>query len=112
MKYLLGVNEITEILEHWNATPANSYRGSAYGENHNRLLLQPMSMDLADQTLNKIKNDIPLFANLQNDAIQVLSEDLGNDKKEIYIAVGSVLIPLATTDKSNYSGDTFYANAQ
>ncbi|MCH2003627.1 MULTISPECIES: hypothetical protein [Acinetobacter] len=112
MSYQLGEQEIAEILEHWNATPANSYRGSGYGENHNRLLFQPMSIDLADQTLNKIKKDIPLFANLPSDTIQVVSEDLGNDKKQIYLAVGTALIPLATSDQSNYSGDMFYANAQ
>ncbi|HCA5286838.1 hypothetical protein ACG9XL_17340 [Acinetobacter nosocomialis] len=112
MKYELGEQEIAEILEHWNSTPANSYRGSGYGENHNRLLFQPMSVDLADQTLNKLKNDIPMFANLPSDTIQILSEDLANDKKQFHLSVGSVLIPLSTTDNSNYSGDTIYANAQ
>lgn len=112
MKYLLSVEEITDILNHWNSTKANAYRGSSYGENHNRILFQSMSMDQADWILAKLKQDIPLFASLDSDTLQILSEDLGNDVKRIHIAVGSVEIPIATTNSSNYMGDTFSANAQ
>lgn len=112
MKYLLGVNEITEILDHWQNTPANAYRGSSYGEDHNRLLLQTMSTDIADDFLDKLKADIPLLANLGRDTLSILSEDIGNDKKQIYLSVGPVLLPLATADSSNYQGETFNANAQ
>ena len=112
MKYLLNSQEVSDILDHWANTPANSYRGSRYGENFSRLPFQTMSTDIADQLLDKIKGDIPLFANLNSDDLQVLSEDLGFDKKRIYIAVGNVVIPIATADTKNIEGDTFNANAQ
>lgn len=112
MKYLLGVKEITEILEHWQNTKANAYRGSSYGEDHSKLLLQAMSTDLADQYLSKLKQDIPLLANLDSDTLSIWSEDLGHDTKRIYLSVGSVLLEIATADTSNYQGETFNANAQ
>jgi hypothetical protein len=112
MKYLLGVKEITAILDHWQNTPVNAYRGSSYGEDHNKLLLQTMSEDIADDYLSKLKRDIPLLANLDSDTLSILSEDIGHDTKRIYLSVGSVLLPIATADTSNYQGETFYANAQ
>lgn len=112
MRYLLGVSEITQILEHWNNTRANSYRGSSYGHNHEKLKLQIMSEDIADQYLSKLKNDIPILATLDSDTLSIWSEDLNNDTKQIYLSVGSVVIPIATADTSNYQGETFYANAQ
>lgn len=112
MKYILNEDEVERILQHWNGTPANSYRGSRYGQSHNRVLFQPMSEDSADRILDKITTDIPLFANLDSELLQILSEDLGNDKKRIHIAVGEVVIPIATTDTSNYTGDTFHPDAQ
>lgn len=112
MKYLIGEEEVKNILDHWNSTPANSYRGSSYGESHNRVLFQSMSAEVADQIIADIKQDIPLFANLDSDSLTVLSEDLGNDKKQIYISIGQVMIPIATADTSNYTGDTFNAYAK
>lgn len=112
MKYVLGEEEVRAILDHWNSTPANAYRGSSYGESHSKMLFQSMSTDLADQIIDQIKTDIPLFANLNSDTLQILSEDLGNDKKRIYIAVGEVLIPISTVDTSNSLGDMYFANAQ
>lgn len=112
MSWRLDEAEIVSILEHWNGTKANAYRGSGYGENHNRMLFQNMSMDHADQIIDKIKQDIPLFANLDSETLKVMSEDLENDVKAIYIVVGSAEIMIGTTDNSNYTGDTFYANAQ
>lgn len=112
MRYLLGTSEIAAILDHWQRTSANAYRGSSYGEDHNKLLLQPMSADIADQYLSKLKADIPLLATLDSNTLAVYSEDLGHDKKRIYLSVAGVLLPLATADSSNYQGETYDANAQ
>lgn len=112
MKYLLGTSEIAAILDHWQNTPANAYRGSSYGEDHKKLLLKPMNTDIADQYLSKLKADIPLLASLNSDTLAIYSEDIGHDKKRIHLSVGGVLIPIATADTSNYQGETYDANAQ
>lgn len=112
MKYTLTDKEIADMLEHWNGTPANSYRGSSYGEAINRTLFQDMSADAADKIISDLKEDIPLLANLDSDALSVLSENIGPDKKQIYIAIGTVVIPIATSDTSNYLGDTYNAQAK
>ncbi|RLL18992.1 hypothetical protein [Acinetobacter chengduensis] len=113
MKYLLNETEIKEIIEHWLNTPANSIRGSGYGERTNRILFNEMSMDVADFILDKIKQDIPLFASLSSDELQVLSEDLGHDKKRIYISIGTVVVPISPEESNtNYTGDSANAYAQ
>jgi hypothetical protein len=115
MKYLLTEEEITEILQHWKSTPANSYRGSGYGESNKKVLFQAFSEDTADTIISKIQEDIPLFASLSSTELAVYTEDLGFDKKRIHISVGGVILALAETEDSqldNYTGDTFNANAQ
>lgn len=112
MKYTLNNKNVADMLEHWNSTPANSYRGSSYGESINRILFQEMSAEVADQIISDLKEDIPLLASLDSDALSVLSEDIGPDKKQIYLAIGTVIIPIATSDTSNYLGDTYNAQAK
>lgn len=112
MKYTLNEKQVAEMLEHWNGTPANSYRGSSYGESINRVLFQDMSAEVADKIIADIKEDIPLLANLDSDALSILSEDIGPDKKQIYISIGTIIIPIATSDTSNYLGDTYNAQAK
>ena len=113
MKYMLSTEEIAAMLDHWLNTPANSIRGSSYGEKTNRILFQDMSVDAADMIIDKIKEDIPLFASLSSDELQILSEDLGHDKKRIYISVGTFMLPISSDESNtNYTGDSVNANAQ
>lgn len=113
MKYLLNEGEIREILEHWLNTPANSIRGSSYGERTNRILFTEMSVDAADFILDKLKEDVPLFASLSSDELKILEEDIGNDKKRFHLSVGNVVLPISSDESnSNYTGDTVNANAQ
>ena len=112
MKYLLSEQEIRGILEHWLNTPANSIRGSSYGEKTNRILFSEMSVDAADFIFDKLKEDVPLFASLSSDELKIMEEDIGNDKKRFHISVGNVVLPISDESNSNYTGDTVNENAQ
>lgn len=113
MRYLLTSSDVQAMLEHWKSTKANSYRGSSYGNNNAALILRPMSDDIADDLLDKIKADILPLANLGTDQLNIYSEDIAVDKKRIYVGVGwSIMIALAEIDTSNYTGDTINANAR
>lgn len=113
MKYLLNSDDINNILEHWLGTPANSYRGSRYGEKNNRILFKEMSADVANEILDKLKEDVPIFTSFDSNVLQIYSEDIGHDKKRIYLSVGTLMIPIGTTTGDvNYTGDTVNVGAQ
>lgn len=111
MNTVLALQEAKQIIVHWLNTPVNGYYGQSYGADLNSLLLQPMTARTADQLLAKLKRDIPLLSNLNSDQLSVRELVLGHDKKQLFIALGDVYIPLEKTNIIT-SGETYNANAQ
>ncbi|ENV88216.1 hypothetical protein ACE5JW_11815 [Acinetobacter radioresistens] len=108
----LRVEQIQAMIEHWLDTPANAYYGSSYGADLRKLLFVPMHTEAADSFLDKMKEDIPLLADLDSNALSIVSEDIDHDKKHFYIQLGSIVIPLGTKQESNLTGETYNAFAQ
>lgn len=111
MNTVIALNDAKEMIIHWLNTPVNSYYGQSYGADLASLLLMPMTSRTADQLLDKLKRDIPLFANLDSDQLSIRELSIGHDKKQIVLALGNIYIPLELSS-SNQTGETYNANAQ
>lgn len=104
--------QIKRILDHWVNTPPNGYIGVNYGRNLAERLLKAIDEDDADQIIQWIKEDIPLFKNLNSNQLSIYSENNGIDQKYYFIKVGEISIQLPTIYELNaISGDTYDANA-
>ena len=112
MSYAFKSEQIKNIIEHWLYNPPNGYIGVNYGRNLAEILLRPMTEETANQIINWMKEDIPLFAPLSSDQLSIQSESFDYDKKRFYIKIGQILIPLVSPNTNNLQGDTFNANAQ
>lgn len=112
MSYPLTVENTIKIVNHWlNARP-NGYIGVNYGRNWQEILLKPMTEDSADLILQWMREDIPLFRGLPADKLNLRSRAIDIDKKEFFIEIGTILIPLPSqADLRNPTGDTYDANA-
>lgn len=112
MNYILTPAQIKTILEHWLNTPPNGYIGVNYGRNLSETLLKSLSIDSSDIILQWIKEDIPLFKYLTDDELKISYENVGIDKRNYFLQVGQVIVPLQKQTPTDPEGDTFYANAQ
>ena len=101
------------MIEHWLTTPPNSYYGLSYGADIMPLLMQPLSMLVADSFMAKMKTDIPVLQKLSADALSLRAENIGFDKKMIYIQLGTILIEMGESIQTETTtGGTFDANAK
>ena len=112
MSYTFNAEDVKKIIEHWLYTPSNGYIGVNYGRNLAEILLRPMTDDTAIQILQWLKEDIPLFAQLDQSQLNIMSQDIDYDKKRFFIQIGQVIIPLVAPSPNTSQGATFYANAQ
>lgn len=112
MSYQLTVEDIKKIVNHWLSARPNGYIGVNYGRNWHEILLKPMTQDSADLILQWMREDIPLFRGLPTEKLNIKSRPIDFDKKEFFIAIGSILIELPSqADLRNPTGDTYDANA-
>ncbi len=82
---MLDHQDLIQILEHWLSTPANMYYGQSYGADLNAFLLVPMTENLANQFIDKLKRDIPMLANVD---INLWQEDNSFEQKKLYLEIG------------------------
>ncbi|HCH7478733.1 TPA: hypothetical protein NM870_003361 [Acinetobacter baumannii] len=112
MSYQLTVENVIKIVNHWLSARPNGYIGVNYGRNWQEILLKPMTEDSADLILQWMREDIPLFRGLPTNTLNIKSRTIDIDKKEFFIEIGSILIPLPSqADLRNPTGDTYDANA-
>jgi hypothetical protein len=103
--------DLVAMINHWMATPVNFYFGSSYGADLASLLLRPLSEPIADEFLAKLKQDIPVLSGLGDSQLSLVSESVGFDQKNIFIQVGTILIPLPTQIKATPTGETYRVDA-
>jgi hypothetical protein len=113
MSLKLTAEDIIKIVLHWFYTQPNGYVGVSYGRNWHEILLKPMTEDSADIILQWMREDIPLFKDLSQAELSVVSRPISLDQKEFFISVGELIIPMpSTADLKKFNqGDQFDANA-
>lgn len=108
---IFEARDVVEMVRHWLATPPNGFFGSGYGADLATLLLNPLSAPVADSFLNKLRQDIPLLA-MAGDAVSVVSTSSGFERVQIFLKVGSVLLPLEAQNQPAAGGEVFRVDAQ
>lgn len=101
------------MIEHWLACEPNAYHGLSYGSDKQALLMQPLSNPIADQFMAKMKTDIAILQKLPSSVLSLEAENIGFDKKMIYIRLGEIFIEVGQSISTNVNtGGTFDANAK
>lgn len=85
--------DIQAMVTHWLGSPPNAYLGSSYGANLDGLVQSAMSTAAADAVIAKLRDDIPVLAQLPPDQVELLGEQVGPDQIRLAIGVaGSVVL--------------------
>lgn len=108
----ITTQDLLPMLEDWLLTPVNGYFGSGYGADLASLLLRPLSAPIADEFLNKLKRDIPIFGQLSASDLSIESDDIGFETKQIYLRLNDIAINLnKVADQISATGETFDVDA-
>jgi len=88
--------QLQAMVQHWLATPAGAYLGSAYGHNLPALLQQPMQQAGygADEVLAKLRHDIPLLAVLPPETIHLYAHALDTQQQQVFLDMAGHTVPL------------------
>lgn len=91
---MITTQKIVDMIEHWLRTPPNAYLGSEYGAPLNELLLNPLSTNVADSFIEKLRKDIPALNQLSGEHFGIYSTTSGFEKRIVVLEVGNVEIEL------------------
>lgn len=80
-KFILGQ------IHHWIHTPQNAYLGSNYGMDVYQYLHKPMTHQMADEIIAKMRADIPVLNGVAEDGLNIHARNDGFDSKIIVIEV-------------------------
>lgn len=92
----LTASDIQAAVSHWLHTPPNSYLGSSYGAPLADLLMQPLSAGIGDALIAKLREDIPIIRNMDQNLVGLFSRNVGPDRVELFIEVAGVMIEVPT----------------
>ncbi len=115
---MITAPNLIAMFDYWFNTPCNSIFGQGFGADRTELFLKPEDTPIADNFLNKLKRDLPIFADLSSEQLSVEVEKDGFDVVMIYVRLGNILIELGKPADSigalsrTPTGETFDANAQ
>lgn len=110
---MIDQTRVAKMIEHWLGTPPNGYYGLSYGADIMPLLMQPLSKPVADQFMQKMKQDIPVLEKLSANTLSLFSENIAFEQKRIYIQLGQIAIEVGvSTSTGTTTGGAFDANAK
>ncbi|MDO5769031.1 MAG: hypothetical protein Q4P13_05960 [Psychrobacter sp.] len=104
---MIDTDKIIDMINHWLATPANSYFGQSYGSDLKSLLLQELSMVSADKLLDKLRRDIPILSQLSESELSIYTISEGFETVKVYLSVGNIAIYLGQANTGTAEQD-FY----
>lgn len=96
---MIVAKHIIAMINHWLSTPPNTYFGSSYGADLSTLLLTPMSSDVANAFLAKMRTDIPILQQLDGEQLAIYVNDVGFEQKRVFLNVGQVALDLTKFDE-------------
>lgn len=110
---MIDTKKVITMIEHWIMTRPNGYIGSNYGAPLQELLLKSQSTNVANDFITKMKQDLPLLKTLDDSQFSIFSENVGFERKQIYLSVGDIAINLSKVNQNNelQTGATYNANA-
>lgn len=93
----LSGREVVEMTTHWTETPMNGYLGSSYGQNIKSFLQQPQSDVVANNFIQKLREDVPVLTVLPSNAVSLYAVPKGLDRSEVYLNVSGQNYSLGET---------------
>jgi hypothetical protein len=115
---MITTPKLLSMFAYWFKTPVNSIFGSSFGCDHSQLFLRPEDAPIADEFLNKLRRDMPVFGLLSPEQLTIEVEKEGFDVVMIYLRIMGVLVelgrPKTTSNRplTAFSGEMFDVNAQ
>lgn len=85
------------MVQHWLGCPPCGYLGQDYGADAKALLHTPMAAGLADDLIDKCRQDIPLVGQLGAGGLNVYSYDQSMDRKAVVFEIAGQAVPLQGT---------------
>jgi len=80
-------HDVQDMIGHWLKTPVEGYLGSSYGQDAKAMLQNPLSADLADQFIGKLRDDVEVIDALPPAATNLYGMASGVDKLNIVLEV-------------------------
>lgn len=108
----IEATDIKNMVEHWLSTPPNSYFGQSYGADVRSMLLKELSADNADSLLKKLRADIPLLNQLNENQLSVSTLTADFDKLYVYLNIGGINIELGEAETETLNQDFYNVRAQ
>lgn len=109
---MIDAAKIKAMVNHWLNTPPNGYFGQSYGADVRNMLLRELTSDNADNLLKKLRQDIPLIAQLDDSQLSIDTETRDFDKLYVYLFIGNIAIDLGEAKTENSDQDYYDVRAQ
>lgn len=104
---MIKTQHIVNMINHWLATPPNGYFAQGYGCNVKEQLLQNLSAFTADAFIAKMKQDIPVLQQLNDDQLSIVTNTVDFERVQVFIQLGTVFIEVKPAI-DNYVNQDFY----
>lgn len=108
----IEATDIKNMVEHWLATPPNGYFGQGYGADVRSMLLKELSADNADSLLKKLRLDIPILNQLDENQLSISTQEADFDKLYVYLSIGGINIELGEAQTETANQDFYNVRAQ
>lgn len=109
---MINANDVRRMIDHWLSTPPNGYFAQSYGADVKIMLLRELSSSNADALLEKLKQDIPLLKQLDDDQLRIETETVDFDRLNVYLMVGEIAIMLSEPETQTTDQDFYDVRAQ
>lgn len=109
---MINANDVRRMIDHWLSTPPNGYFAQGYGADVKIMLLRELSSSNADALLEKLKQDIPLLKQLDDDQLRIETETVDFDRLNVYLMVGEIAIMLSEPETQTTDQDFYDVRAQ
>lgn len=109
---MIDHNKISNMINHWMATPVNGYFYQGYGCNIKEQLLRNLTAFSADTFIAKMKTDIPILQQLDDDQLSIVSQTPDFENVYVYIKLGDIFIEIGKADTTTTAQDFYDVTAR
>lgn len=89
----LDTKLVFDMVSDWLETPVNGYLGSNYGQDLKRVLHSPLSTQLGDAQLAKLRADVDILSLAPQGAVNLYKVDRPPDTIKLFVEVAGRALP-------------------
>lgn len=105
---MISPEQLVNMINHWLDTPPNGYFAQGYGADVRAMLLKDPTTNNADKFLAKLREDMPLFANFNDDRLSIEIQTQEFDKLKVYLFIGNIPVLLGDSINQHSFGQDYY----